>query len=436
MNAPEAWTGTVATAAGNSRALGAYALSAALGALIGLERQWSESRSGQVGDHPGMRTFVLWTVVGTAAAQIGSHFSAGLFPVAFVMMLVCAVAAGFQGRKDGEQSGLTSLAALSLAFLLGGLVFWGERRLALVLAGGTFLVLATKKGTHAFSEHFDERDKRSFLQFLLISAVILPVVPNADFGPYGAFNPFKTWLMVVLVTGLGLVSYAGIRILGPKAGLGLTGLLGGLVSSTAATLALSRQDRSVPGNGAAYAWATIIACTFLYARIAVLLGFVSPGLLEAVWSALLALASPGIAYGAWKTFLGSHKESSKEIKIHNPSSLRVALVFAALYALITLLVKSSSERMGEGGIGLASFVSGLTDMDAIALALGVMVSDHGLSGDAARVGIVLAALGNTVFKAGLALFIGKSPGFRIPILLIFGVTLVIGVLLLGWHYVF
>jgi uncharacterized membrane protein (DUF4010 family) len=231
--------------------------------------------------------------------------------------------------------------------------------------------------------------------------------------------------MVVLVSGLGFAGYVAVRIFGENRGLAMTGLLGGLASSTATTLAMSRASSERPALGQVCALAVILACTVMLGRVAVLVGAVSPALLGAAapWLALMAVPALVFAAWSWRHFRGEETAAgtANPAEAHNPLSLRVAIQFAILYALIVLLVKWAQDVFGGAGLYAASFLSGLTDLDAISLSLAqLQKTGHVPAGEGARA-LVIAAMANALLKAGMAVTLG-SASMRRPVMLVLGAT--------------
>jgi uncharacterized membrane protein (DUF4010 family) len=406
--------------------LKALLVSASLGALLGLERQWSGQRN-----HPkaetvaGARTFALWGVLGTLCAWIDRGHQPGIFLAGFVGMVLLVSLFLFRRAVRDRDIGLTTGAVSLATYLLGGLVSYGEVKTAVVVAVSLVVLLASKDWLHRMSRKFTSTDVYQALQFAAVTGIVLPLVPDRPYGPYGAFNPFNIWLMVVLVSGLGFAGYVAVRIFGENRGLAMTGLLGGLASSTATTLAMSRASSERPALGQVCALAVILACTVMLGRVAVLVGAVSPALLGAAapWLALMAVPALVFAAWSWRHFRGEETAAgtANPAEAHNPLSLRVAIQFAILYALIVLLVKWAQDVFGGAGLYAASFLSGLTDLDAISLSLAqLQKTGHVPAGEGARA-LVIAAMANALLKAGMAVTLG-SASMRRPVMLVLGAT--------------
>ena len=400
--------------------LRAFLISACLGALIGLERQWDNQHGGEE-TRAGLRTFVLWALLGTISAFISKQFVPGFYSVGFGALVLILLAAS---RRDQPSLGLTTLSSAVMTFFLGSLVYWGDQKLSIILAVSMILVLASKRRVHAWSKNFNDEDVHSGLQFLAITGIILPLAPNHDYGPFAAFNPFKIWLMVVLVTGLGFFGYVATRLLGPRKGLGTMGILGGLTSSTVTTLAFSKQSRDRPELSSGFAMAIILASTILLARVAILVATINLNLLAVLSPGLLAMALPGLAYAAWH-WMRKGESTAEAPAFANPMSLRMALQFALLFTTIVFLIRAGAAYLGDTGINLVSFISGLTDMDAIALSLTQLTTTSALALPIAAKAILIGALSNTILKSIFAVSFG-TPVLRKTVLLIFAATLLCG----------
>lgn len=405
--------------------LKALLVSASLGALLGLERQWSGQRN-----HPkaetvaGARTFAVWGALGTLCAWIDRAHQPGIFLAGFLGMILLVSLFLYRRVVRDRDIGLTTGGVSLATYLLGGLVAYGEVKTSVVVAVSLVVLLASKDWLHKMSQKFTSADVYQALQFAAVTGIVLPLVPDHPYGPYGAFNPFNIWLMVVLVSGLGFAGYVAVRIFGGNRGLAMTGLLGGLASSTATTLAMSRESRDQPGLGQVCALAVILACTVMLGRVAILVGAVSPTLFAATapWLALMTVPAIIFAAWSWRHFRDEEADgTAKPAEAHNPLNLRVAIQFAILYALIVLLVKWAQDVFGGAGLYVASFLSGLTDLDAISLSLAqLQKTGHVLAHEGARA-LVIAAMANALLKAGIAVTLG-STSMQGPVLLVLGAT--------------
>lgn len=380
-------------------------LATALGAglLIGTERSWSERHS-NAEQLAGLRTFGLSGLFGGLAALASGHFGE-LAWVAMFLMLAVLVTIGyvFESRASGDH-GMTTEVAMLLTFVLGSLAVAESRVLAGAIAVVMALLLSLKARLHGALRKLSEAEVGGALKLLFISVVLLPALPNQGYGPWQAFNPYTTWWMVVLIAGIGFAAYVAIRALGTRHGLMITALLGGIVSSTAMTITLSRLDteRLRP----ALAAGLLAASALMFPRVLLEVSLVNVELPPALLPALLAT---GLIYAAGALFhylrAAAQPESPAELPLKNPFNLGPALRFAALLVLILFLVEGARRALGDTGVYLVSVLSGLTDVDAITLSLANSAHTE-LSDQVAVRGIFIAALSNSLAKAMLVVAIG------------------------------
>ncbi len=395
--------------------------SAALGAVIGLIRQWNEQKSDAAdADFGGVRTHTLWALLGCLGASAREWQALWVLPVVLAAIATHLIAFRAPG---GEQAGSTTLAAALLTVLVGALVAWGAGEAAIVVAGITVLLGGLKQPIHAWTRQFTPKDIRATLQFVAITGVILPLVPNQDLGPRGAFNPYETWLMVVLISGLGFGGYIAVRLLGSRRGVLLSSLFGGLASSTATTLAFSRRSRDQPQLSGPCSLAVAVASAVMLVRVFVLVHLLSAALAQHLLPALGLMALPAIIYSIWQWFR-EERETRKagSLDIANPLELGIAIKFAALYAAVAFAVKVISEEGLQGFLLPVSFASGLTDMAAVSLSLARNHVTGNVDLTLASRAILLAAVSNSLVKGGIALHQG-SPQLKRHAAVVFAVTI-------------
>ncbi|MCQ4263456.1 hypothetical protein CXK91_17905 [Stutzerimonas stutzeri] len=376
----------------------------AVGLLIGTERTWSGRENAGQELVAGIRTFGLAGLFGGLAAVSVTHLGA-LAWVAMFAMLALLVIAGYviDARRSGDH-GMTTEVALLLTFVLGSLAVAESRQLAAASAIVVALLLSLKARLHQALTRLSEAELGGVLKMLFISVVLLPALPNQGYGPWQALNPYTTWMMVVLIAGIGFAAYVAIRILGTRHGLLVTALLGGIVSSTAMTITLARLN--APNLRAALAAGLLATSALMFPRVLLEVSLVNPALLPGL---TLPLACAGAIYAAGAIFYyllaAKAPKDTAEPLLKNPFELGPALRFAALLVLILLLVEGARRWLGDAGIYMVSLVAGLTDVDAITLTLASNARD-GLSHEVATRGIVFAALSNSLVKAMLIAFIG------------------------------
>jgi len=402
-------------------------ISASLGALVGLFRQWEvQQESPTESEFAGVRTFTLVAMIGAVAAWAGDTHAPGAFPVA-LLALGALVILPRMGRTPENPGGQTTPGAVILTLFTGGLVVWDQRQSAVLVATLTVLLLSLKPPPPRAPRRFTAADVRSALQFIAITGVILPLVPNRNFGPLGAFNPFSMWLMVVLISGLGFLGYILIRVLGNQAGITLTGLVGGLASSTATTLAFSRRSRDDPQRSEEYALGIVLACNVMVVRVGVVAAAIHPPLAWAATPQLALMLAPGLILTAWIWL--RRRPSSGPVDapaVSNPLGLRTAIHFALLYALVKFMIKAAQTAELDAGVLAVSALAGLTDVDAITVSTSDAARLGTMQNSLAASAITIACVSNTVVKAGLGAALGSSP-LRLRLTQVLGATALAGI---------
>ena len=374
-----------------------------IGLLIGLERERRQSA------RAGLRTFGLVGLLGAVAALLSVQFGSQLPFTAGLLVVGAAIIAAYRQHPDPEDPGTTSVAALLVCYCLGAMSWLGYARVAIMLAIVTTSLLYFKSELKGIASRLERRDWISILQFAVLSLVILPILPNREFGPYGALNPYQVWLMVVLIAGVSLAGYAALQIVGARYGAPLVGVLGGLVSSTATTLVFARNARANPGVGKAAALVILIANLTMVLRVGVVAAVLAPELINRISVVVGAGLAAGFVALAWNWRSINAQADVPLPATRNPTELPTALGFGAIYAVVLFCAAWLSDIAGRGGLYVVALVSGLTDVDAISLSTLRLFSLGRLEPEPVIVAITLAMLANLAFKTTLALVIGKHP---------------------------
>jgi uncharacterized membrane protein (DUF4010 family) len=396
-----------------SNPIHALVVSGSLGALIGLVRQWEYEKKHPGEESPaGLRTFTIWGLLGCAAAELDQAGATLTFPVALAVFTLVLGAIHLR-EQAREQLGLTTFSVGLITFIAGGMAAYQHYQVALVLGAAAMLVLGTKDWSHSWTRRLTSEDLHYFLQFVAITGLVLPLAPDENMGPYGAFNPFKIWLMVVLVMGLGFAGYVAVRWLGERAGITVTGLAGGLASSTVTTLALGRQSASAPALAGSLAFAAVLASTVMNPRGVVMVALISPDTARLIIAPFLLMMAPGVLWLLWE-WRRQRAQGAGDVAtpaLPNPLSLRLAVKFGLLYAFIALVVKVSAQQLSSEWVYVVSFVSGLTDINAITVTSAQAAASHTLTPVVAARCVLLGSLANTLLKGVLAAGLG-APVYR------------------------
>ncbi len=378
-----------------------FLTSLTIGLLIGLERERNPSAKA------GLRTFALVALFGTLTALLAEHSGSAWMLVAGLLAVAgMIIAAYLNPPAENNDPGTTTVAAVLVCYALGVLVWYGQSRLAVMLAIATTVLLYFKPELQGMTQRLTRRDLVSMLQFAVLSFIILPILPDRNFGPYEAFNPYHAWMMVVLISGLSLAGYVALRLVGQRYGAPLLGFMGGLVSSTATTLLYARHSKLNPDMQRLAAVIILIASQVVLIRLAVVSSLVSPGIL----GSLLPVAALGLLCGmaataySWRNLSG--KADLPLPQTANPTELHAALGFGLLFVVVLLCSAWLSDVAGSGGLYGVAIASGLTDVDAITLSSLRLLQIGKLDNEQAVISITLAFISNMVFKFGLAASIG------------------------------
>jgi uncharacterized membrane protein (DUF4010 family) len=400
-----------------------------IGALIGLEREFHQQKE-EIPDFAGIRTYSLIALLGAVSSFLIANY--GIIPAAIALSgLIVLTAISYAGNilRKKIETGITTEVAAILTFFFGILVVIDQPLVAVSLAVLTSLLLALKGRLHGFIRGLSAEDIYLTLEFALVAAVILPVLPNRAIDPLGLLNPFQIWLMVVLVSGIGFSGFVLIKVLGPTRGINLMGILGGLASSTVTTLSFSSASKQHPDLAPHYARAAVLASSVMFPRVFILVLVLYPPLAVKILVPLAAMLLAGIFYMfvLQRRGLRGKAEVPPEFEFTNPLKLSTAVKFGLLFALVLIVVEIAQTFLGISGVYLASFLTGLTDVDAITLSLTGRARQGQLALDVAVVAVIIAALMNTVSKAAISYSSG-SPEFSRPVIKAYLFILLAGIL--------
>jgi uncharacterized membrane protein (DUF4010 family) len=377
----------------------------------------------------GIRTFALITLFGAVAARLGQTFG-GWLVVAGLVVSAAFVVTGNLVRKERDPGQTTEFTAV-LMYGVGAWVVVGSMGVAVVLTGVIALLLHLREPLHQFAGRIGDKDIRAIMQLVLIALVILPVLPDETFGPYGVLNPFQIWWMVVLIVGLSLLGYVAFKLFGARAGAVLAGVLGGMISSTATTASYARRSRENPESSRLAALVVIVASTVVFGRVLFEIGVVASGSFLAVAPPIAAMMGVAAVLSALGWLLDS-REKAEPPEQENPAELKSALAFGALYAVVLVAVAWAKERFGTAGLYTVAGISGLTDMDALTLSTARLVDSGRLEAGSGWRAILLASMANLVFKTGIVAVLGSRRMLGRVVLLFGGVVLGGGVILWLW----
>ena len=386
---------------GELAALPHFVTSLAIGLLIGLERERNP------GSRAGLRTFALVALFGTLTAMLSEKEAPWLLLGGLLIVGSMMIFTYFRAKDDSADPGTTTIVAILVCYGLGAAVWYGHDTLAIMLAIITTVLLYFKTELHGITQKLSQRDLISVLQFAVLTFIILPILPDKDFGPYEAINPHQIWLMVVLISGVSLAGYVAVRLIGQRHA-AVLGLFGGLVSSTATTLVYARRSEENANFTQLAVVVILIANLTVLIRLSIISAVASPTILPQ----LLPILGSGFLLGAivtafwWYRLAHQYEIPMPEIK--NPTEIRAAATFGLIYGIVIFCSAWLSDIAGSGGLYAVALVSGLTDVDAITLSSLRLYELGKLQATETITAISLGLLANIGFKLGLIFFIGNA----------------------------
>jgi uncharacterized membrane protein (DUF4010 family) len=415
-----------------------FITSLAIGLLIGLERERNPSAKA------GLRTFALVALFGTLTALLSTRLGTPWLLIAGLLAVAGMIIAAYRNKPNGHggitdaelrrvrslsptsppkgesdevslrdarfdeegDPGTTTVIALLLCYGLGAMIWYGLAKLAVMLAIAVTALLYFKPELRGISQRLTRSDLVAVLQFSVLTFVVLPILPDQNYGPYDALNPHQVWLMVVLISGISLAGYTALHVAGTRYGAPLLGFLGGLVSSTATTLLYAKNSKSNPAMSQLAGSIIVIASMVVLLRLLV----VSAAVAHDALPALLPVLAGGFLFGlvvALYNWRRMNRATDLNIpKTSNPAELRTALGFGLLYVIVLLAAAWMQDFAGSRGLYAVALVSGLTDVDAITLSSLRLFNLGQLSQHQATTSIALAFVANLAFKFGMVIFIG------------------------------
>lgn len=397
------------------------AVALAIGLLIGLERGWERRELAEGQRAAGFRTFGIIGLLGGAATAVGGGAAGPLLAVLGAAVSLFVALGYWRERWRERDVSITGMVAALLTFCLGALAGEGSLTVAASTAVVVTLLLSFKPELHDIIRRIERPELLATLRLLLISVVLLPVLPDRGFGPWQALNPYRIWWMVVMVASISYVGYFAIKTLGERRGVLLTGLCGGLVSSTAVTLSLARQSRDECERPDLLTAGVAAASAMMFPRMLVIIGIFSLPLATALARPLLSASVLALGAAAWfSRHADAHPqgEGVRGAVLSNPLGLKIALQFGLFLACIMVLARGATLWMGSRGLYALAALDGLADVNAISLSCASMVSQGQLPIAVGVTASLIAAAVNTMINTLIVLAIGNlQMGWRVALAL-------------------
>jgi uncharacterized membrane protein (DUF4010 family) len=398
-----------------------------LGALIGLEREKHKKTDLHAFEFGGIRTLSLVSLYGFLSAYLflSEPILFGIFSGGFILLVITSY---FLTSKLTKASGATSEMSALFTYLLGVLVAMGENVSAAALALIVLMLLYFKAPLHQFAHNIEKQEWLDTFKFIAISFVVLPLLPNQTYGPLDVLNPYVIWFVVVLISTISFVSYIAIKLLGPKKGIGMGGLLGGLISSTAVAMSFSELSKRTKKKIVdPFVFGILVASAAMFFRVLLEVSVINPDLLPDLYGPLVSMGVFGlmISFYFWvRNKDATAQVTEKELNLKSPFQLWPAFQFALLFAGLLFVSKFMNQTFGQEGVYLTAFVSGIIDVDAITVSLANLSKEGDLTNAAAAVGITIASMTNTIVKGFIVYFFASKKVGRITLLSMVAIIMV------------
>jgi uncharacterized membrane protein (DUF4010 family) len=373
-----------------------------IGFLIGAQREASQGEG-----HPGVRDFVLIALIGSISGLVQNPWLTGATLLSITAMLGVFY---FQVKqRSGITTEMAALATYSLGFLAASPGNTRGETLAIGISIVVVAFLEAKRALHKLvRESVTESEFNDTLRFLAIIFIIYPILPDGEFGPFGFLSPRRIWLFVILVSSVSYAGYFLAKFLGARRGLKLTGLLGGLTSTTAATLSFASLSKEDPASRLLHAQAAVVANIIQFPRVLVLLLAVSPALAKAALLPLAAMTVAGLGAGLLAGRSQAPAEGPVSLGLKNPFRLWPALQFGAVFGLVLFASKAAQASFGGQALYWTSSAAGSLDVDAVTLSIADLLAQGGVTTSTAIACILLGLLTNAVVKTGISFYAGAQ----------------------------
>lgn len=402
-----------------------FLVAIALGALIGMEREMDMWKAGVPG-FAGVRTFVLITLLGALVAYISRVFGPYyiiFISAAFIGFTIFISTSYYVTARFHKKIGATTEMTALLAFVIGMMCLFELKTLAVAVTILITTFLALKNILHGFAHKINRRELYATLEFLIVALVVLPFLPNQQYGPFEAFNPYNIWLMVVFVSAISYVGYILIKWKGSEKGLGLLGLVGGLVSSTAVASAMAAESKKL-NYGKPFASTTIIASTVMFLRLLFIVYILNREIIPSLIIPLGAMILSGLGF---ILLMKNSPKKAPAFKFESPLAMAPALKFAAIFAVVLFVSKFSQFYYGASGIYVVAVLAGLLELNAITISIAGLSLLGVVPVNAAAIAITLAVISNSIVKIWIGYLFG-SKDFAKRINLAYAAIILVGII--------
>lgn len=376
-----------------------------IGALIGLEREHS-SLHDKNGSFAGIRTFSFVALLGLIGGLAFYVLSAWVYlALLFVVAILTGISYWITASKG--EIGATTEFTLIISFFLGTLTLLGLVEISLMITVVIIVLLSAKLKLQTMIGKITPEELYDFIRFIVIALLIFPFLPDKTFGPYNVINPREIGWVIILTSGLGFIGYLLMKFMEANKGILISGIIGGLVSSTAVTWVFAKKSKENEAHSHSCAIAILAASSIMIIRVLIWIFIFNKALFNQVYWAFALLFLSAIGITLFLYFTQKKKENiESSMRQGKPLDLSGALVFGTIYTVILLLVSYANARLGERGIMISSGIAGLSDVDAISITLSKLTNlDFRVAGKA----LLIATISNTLVKMGIGFWAGSGP---------------------------
>lgn len=378
-------------------------LSIVLGLLIGLQREMNILYSNRQKDFGGARTFAMIGLIGYLSALLNSHIP--FFLIIATIVLGALLIGAYIVNSSPTENGMTTEFSALIVFLAGVMLAFERAMLSVFIVIVILFILNLKEKIQTYEKVIEKEDLSAAILFLVMSFVILPLFPNHPLDPWGYFNFYQIWMMVVLVAGISFLGYIAVRVIGLKHGIGLAGFVGGLVSSTAVSLSFARRAKESPTLSKNLAIGICLACSIMLIRLFAEIAVINAELARSILMPVCIASLLGYTFLGYLYFTASKDNIVQETTFKNPFKLSEALVLGLFFGAVIALIKFADTYSGNSGVYVVSFFAGIADTDAIALSLAAL-AQNGLASNTAINALMLAMIANSLVKFIITLILG------------------------------
>lgn len=375
------------------------------GFAIGLQREMKIFYENKKNDFGGARTFSMIGLMGYVSAWLNLHVPFFLLTASLILGALLITA--YIINSSEAENGITTEISALITFFAAAMLVYERATLAVFVAIVVLFILNSKDKITEYAKVIEKRDLSAAIIFAMMTFVVLPILPDKPIDPWAYFNLHNIWLMVILVAGISFFGYIAVRMVGTTKGIGLTGLFGGLASSTAVTLSLGRQGKNSPALSKNLSIGISLACSIMLVRVFFEMYVINPELANHLLTPVIVATIAGYCFIAYLIFTAKKETIIHETTFKNPFKLSEALMLGIIFGIVIALIKFANHTFGDSGVYVVSFIAGSADVDAVVLSV-TSFAETGMSSITVLNSVVLAIIANSITKFAIVAFLGNK----------------------------